>query len=249
MSEVLIFGGTTEGRLLAEFCATKEIRAAVSVTTDYGAELLPRSDYIRELVGSLDSSQMSFLLKTTNFSIVIDATHPFAQKVSANLKTACYEAGLRYIRLVRDEETVPQGKLFNSISEIVEYLNHDDRKALITTGGNSLTEYTKVRDFQSRLTVRILPANGAAKRCADLGFHAENVILEKGPFTVQQNVEHLKNSEAEILVTKESGEAGGFPEKAEAASLCGAELLTLRRPAEIGKPLTQIERLLETEFK
>ena len=50
MSEVLIFGGTTEGRLLAEFCATKEIRAAVSVTTDYGAELLPRSDYIRELV-------------------------------------------------------------------------------------------------------------------------------------------------------------------------------------------------------
>ena len=113
-------------------------------------------------------------------------------------------------------------------------------KALITTGGNSLTEYTKVRDFQSRLTVRILPANGAAKRCADLGFHAENVILEKGPFTIQQNVEHLKKSEAEILVTKESGEAGGFPEKA---------LLTLRRPAEIGKPLTQIERLLETEFK
>lgn len=42
MSEVLIFGGTTEGRLLAEFCAAKGIRAAVSVTTDYGAELLPR---------------------------------------------------------------------------------------------------------------------------------------------------------------------------------------------------------------
>ena len=92
-------------------------------------------------------------------------------------------------------------------------------------------------------------AQKRAKRCADLGFHAENVILEKGPFTVQQNIEHLKKSEAEILVTKESGEAGGFPEKAEAASLCGAELLTLRRPAEIGKPLTQIERLLETEFK
>lgn len=174
MSEVLIFGGTTEGRLLAEFCATKGIRAAVSVTTDYGAELLPRSDFIRELVGNLDSTQMSFLLKTDDFSIVIDATHPFAQKVSANLRLACDEAGLRYIRLVRDEEIVPQGKLFNSISEIVEYLNHDDRKALITTGGNSLAEYTKVRDFQSRLTVRILPANGAAKRCADLGFHAES---------------------------------------------------------------------------
>ena len=249
MSEVLIFGGTTEGRLLAEFCAAKGIRAVVSVTTDYGADLLPQSVFIRDLVGNLDSMQMSFLLKTEDFSIVIDATHPFAQKVSANLRTACDEAGTRYIRLVRDEKIEPHGILFNSIPEIVEYLNHDDKKALITTGGNSLAEYTKVRDFQSRLTVRILPANGAEKRCADLGFHAENVIFEKGPFTVQQNVEHLKMSGAEILVTKESGEAGGFPEKAEAASLCGAELLTLRRPAEIGKSLNQIEHLLETEFK
>lgn len=248
MSEVLIFGGTTEGRLLAEFCAEKGIRAAVSVTTDYAAELLPQSDFIRELVGNLDSMQMSSLLKTEDFSIVIDATHPFAQKVSANLRTACDEAGLRYIRLVRDEETVPQGKLFNNISEIVEYLNQNNKKSLITTGGNSLSEYTKVHDFQSRLTVRILPADGAAKRCADLGFHAENVILEKGPFTVQQNVEHLKKSGAEILVTKESGEAGGFPEKSEAASLCGAELLTLRRPPETGRSLEQVKELLETEF-
>ena len=67
MSEVLIFGGTTEGRLLAEFCAAKGIRAAVSVTTDYGAELLPRSDFIRELIGNLDSTQMSLLLKTDDF--------------------------------------------------------------------------------------------------------------------------------------------------------------------------------------
>lgn len=142
----------------------------------------------------------------------------------------------------------PHGKLFNNISEIVEYLNQNNKKVLITTGGNSLAEYTEVRDFQSRLTVRILPADGAAKRCADLGFHAENVILEKGPFTVQQNVEHLKKSGAEILVTKESGEAGGFPEKAEAASICGAELLTLRRPVENGSSLKHVETLLETEF-
>ena len=39
MSEILIFGGTTEGRLLAEFCAAKGIRAAVSTATEYGAEL------------------------------------------------------------------------------------------------------------------------------------------------------------------------------------------------------------------
>ena len=65
---------------------------------------------------------------------------------------------------------------------------------------------------------------------------------------MQQNVEHLKKSGAKILVTKESGEAGGFPEKSEAASLCGAELLTLRRPPETGRSLEQVKELLETEF-
>ena len=55
MSEVLIFGGTTEGRMLAEFCDFKMIPAAVSVTTEYGAGLLPQSEYIRELVGNLDT--------------------------------------------------------------------------------------------------------------------------------------------------------------------------------------------------
>ena len=47
MPELLIFGGTTEGRQLAEFCDKKNIPACVCVTTDYGAELLPKSSYIK----------------------------------------------------------------------------------------------------------------------------------------------------------------------------------------------------------
>lgn len=249
MSEILIFGGTTEGRLLAEFCAGNGIRAAVSVTTDYGAGLLPQSGAIRELVGKLDEQDICALLKSGGYSLVIDATHPFARNVSANVKTACDETGIHYIRLLREENETPCGKLFNSISEIVEYLNLSDKKALITTGGNSLAEYTKVRDFQTRLTVRILPAEGAAERCAELGFPPENVILEKGPFTVSQNVAHIRRSCAEILVTKESGAAGGFPEKAEASEQCGTELVTLRRPAEQGYSLEQVKKYLETEIK
>ena len=247
MSEVLIFGGTTEGRLLAEFCVSNKIRAAVSVTTDYGADLLPHSDFIRELIGILDNDQMFKLIKSGDFSIVIDATHPFARTVSANLQKACHDVGMRYLRLLREKTTTPSGRLFFSIPEIVEYLNQNSVKALITTGGNSLSEYTKVHDFQHRLTVRILPAEGAAEHCIELGFPSEHVILEKGPFTVQQNVEHINKSGAEALVTKESGTAGGFPEKAEAAELCGVELLTLLRPAENGYSLEQIEQMLVSE--
>lgn len=248
MSELLVFGGTTEGRQLAEFCAANGIYTAVSTATEYGAELLPQSEYIRELIGKLDEPGIYALLKNGDFSAVIDATHPFARNVSVNVRTACAESGKRYLRLLRAESEALQGKLFNSIPEIVEYLNTSDKKALITTGGNSLAEYTKVRNYQARLTVRILPADGAAEHCAELGFLPENVILEKGPFTISQNIRHLTQAHAEIIVTKESGNAGGFPEKAEAAQQYGAELVTLRRPAEQGYSLEQIEQLIRTEL-
>ena len=41
MCRILIFGGTTEGRLLAEYCHQQEIEAYVSVVSGYGADLLP----------------------------------------------------------------------------------------------------------------------------------------------------------------------------------------------------------------
>ena len=247
MSEILIFGGTTEGRQLAEFCTANGFHAAVSTATEYGAGLLPNSEYIRLLVGKLDEQEISGLLQNGNYSMVIDATHPYARNVSANIKAACAETGRRYLRLLRDESEIPCGKRFNSISEIVEYLNTNSKKALITTGGNSLAEYTRVHDFQTRLTVRVLPAEEAAKRCAELGFLPGNVILKKGPFTVKENIRHLEQAKAGIIVTKESGSAGGFPEKAEAAEKYGAELVMLRRPAEHGYSLEQIKQLIETE--
>lgn len=247
MSEVLIFGGTTEGRMLAEFCDIKMIPAAVSVTTEYGAGLLPQSEYIRELVGNLDTEKIINLISTGDFSVVIDATHPFARNASANIKNACAAVGMRCIRLLREPAEI-RGKVFNSIQEIVEYLNENNKRVLVTTGGNSVAEYTKVNDFAKRLTVRLLPADGVAERCKSLGYLPHNLIFEKGPFTVEQNIEHIRRSGAEILVTKESGAAGGFPEKAEAAEYCSIQLVTLRRPAEEGYSLAQVESYLETEF-
>lgn len=109
MSEILIFGGTTEGRLLAEFCAAKGIRAAVSTVTEYGAELLPQSGFIRELVGKLDGQEISALLRSGDYAAVIDATHPFARNVSANVMAACAESGVRYLRLLREGSEIRPG--------------------------------------------------------------------------------------------------------------------------------------------
>ena len=70
------------------------------------------------------------------------------------------------------------------------------------------------------------------------------LILEKGPFSVEQNIAHLKLSGAEILVTKESGAAGGFPEKLEAAKLCGVDVIVLKRPVESGNTMDEIKDII-----
>lgn len=41
IQKVMLFAGTTEGRLLCEFLSEKNIKACVCVTTSYGEQLLP----------------------------------------------------------------------------------------------------------------------------------------------------------------------------------------------------------------
>ena len=60
---------------------------------------------------------------------------------------------------------------------------------------------------------------------------------------------HIRKSGAEILITKESGSAGGYPEKAEAAKRLGIELITIKRPEESGYTLSEIKEIILKEIK
>ena len=62
LKKLLIFGGTTEGRLLAEFCGRHDIPAAVSVATDYGSEILPEFRTVLVLQGRKNADKIRNLL-------------------------------------------------------------------------------------------------------------------------------------------------------------------------------------------
>lgn len=242
MFKLLIFGGTTEGRLLAEYCREKNIDCDVSVATDYGASLLP--DGIDRFCGRLDTLQMTELMKAGAYSAVADATHPYAADASVNIRNACESADLSYYRLIRDKSEL-WGETAENIDEMVNILNKCDDAVLCTLGRNNLPALTAVKNYRERFWLRLLPSDDIPEYCRNLGYDEKKIICQKGPFTAEINTEHIHYSNAKILLTKESGAAGGYPEKAEAARICGIRMITLVRPAENGFSLDEIKILLE----
>lgn len=203
--------------------------------------------------------------------LVIDATHPYAAVVSEHILTACAAAGVRCIRVEREdsgaeehgiesaqkalpewESTGAGGKAsasegaalhwVESIEEAAAWLAQPDRSSsaaaqrpniLITTGSKELAPYTQIPDFAARCYVRALPTVEALEKCQALGFRRDHLILMQGPFSEEMNVAQLRYADAGYLVTKASGETGGFPEKCEAALALGVEVVCVGRPKEV----------------
>lgn len=245
MCRVLIFGGTTEGREIAEFCAVRGIPALSSVTTELGAELLP--DGADVTVGRLDINGMAELIRR-GFSLVVDATHPYAEEASANIKAACEAVGVRYFRVIREGGLLEYyGEVVFDTNELVERLNALSGVILSTLGSKEAAALTKVSDYAERVWLRVLPAPENVERCVSLGFDRAKIITGKGPFSFERNVEHIRQSGAAVLVTKNSGAAGGYPEKAAAAWECGVMLITIGRPRESGLSLDEMKAVIDKE--
>ena len=243
MKKLLIFGGTTEGRELSEWCAENCIHADVSVTTDYGARLLGSGEFLNVFTGKLDRAEMKTLIEAGGYAAVIDATHPYASEATANIHDASEETGTVYYRLLRKPAKL-SGICANSMAELVEELNRTDSNILSTLGSKELAELAKVRNTD-RIWLRVLPTVGIEDMCASYGFERAHIIAGKGPFTVDENIRHIRQSGAHILVTKESGAEGGYPEKCEAARICGIRTITLTRPKESGYSFEELTDLLK----
>lgn len=240
-NKILIFGGTTEGRELAEFCIENGVEALSSVATGFGAEYLPKGAHVT--VGRLDAEEMASLIKQ-GFSLVADATHPYAAEASANIRAACEKTGVRYYRIIRKGSLTEYGDTVSDTEELVRRLNALDGNILSTLGSKEAAALTKVSDYSRRVWLRILPDAGNIERCVSLGFDRSRIIAQKGPFTLEQNTEHIKKSGAAVLVTKDSGDAGGYPEKAKAAQECDIKMITLGRPRECGVSVDEMKDII-----
>jgi len=243
---VLIFGGTTEGRRLSAALSGAGIQVMLSVATEYGKS--SAADDAAEIFSDrLTEEEMVELLgQEGSFDCVIDATHPYAVLVTQNIRSACRTAGLQYIRLKRPESGVIPGVTYvPDMFAAVELLSKSDGKALLTIGSKQLDPFTGVPNYAERLFVRMLPMLDSLEKATRLGFRGSNIICMQGPFDSEMNAAMLKMTGAKFLVTKNSGDPGGFEAKISAALNLGCEVIVVERPAEgEGYTLDEILNLL-----
>lgn len=271
--KVLLFGGTTEGRLIAEALAGSRhdneelihgdrqgadvpVCMHICVATDYGAGLLPQDDRIMIHHERMDEVEMEDFIRSEGFNVCIDATHPYASIVSENISRACGATGLKLYRVARTDVSNKKDILqdekiiyFDDISDAVSYLNkegsEDPGNIFITTGSKDLEKYTALSDYTDRCYIRVLPSAEAIDKCMSLGFKTSHLICMQGPFDCDLNRAMLKSCGASVMVTKDSGQPGGFSEKIDAALDLGVTCLVIGRPAETGEKVYTLREILD----
>ena len=231
--DVIIIAGTADARNIIEGLSAINLKIVATVTTDFGAELLEQYEGITVHKGRMDQDGMMRLFASSGAKCVVDASHPFAIEASINAMKACEQIKMPYIRFERadinsDSDYISRVEDFEEAAEAVEKMKGN---ILLTTGSNSLGVFTKIiTDYKERLFVRVLPESGVIRKCEELGLSAKNILALRGPFSEALNLEMLKHCNAEILVTKESGEPGGTAEKIRAAEALGIKIVLISRP-------------------
>ena len=227
---ILLFGGPTEGRELAQRLLTLPVIFKVSVATLYGEELLQDLPQATILAGRMDRTQMEREMEK-GYDLVIDATHPYAAEVSENIRQAAQQEQIRLLRVCRRASKVGSDCYWvQDAKEAAGLLQTLSGNVLLTTGSKELAAFEGVE--KERLYVRVLPSKEALDLCEKAQIPHSHILALQGPFTTALNVALMEQYHIGILVTKDGGKKGGFLEKQEAARLQKAALVVIGRPTQ-----------------
>ncbi len=226
-----LFGGTADGRALALRLRELDIPLAISVATDYGRELL--SSFCSEDVfkGRMDQAQMIEFFRSQQITAVVDATHPYADLVTENISAAASALHLPYYRLMREKSDLSGCLKVKDAASAAKAAQKLPGNILITTGSKEILAFQSIFE---RAYARILPGVEPIKCCLDAGLAAKRIIAMQGPFSAELNAALMRALSIRVMITKDGGKTGGFPEKLAAARECSVTPIVIVRPVEQG---------------
>jgi precorrin-6A/cobalt-precorrin-6A reductase len=244
---ILLLGGTSETVAIADLLSEKGLPVLVSTATDLPLRGMNRPG-IRHRSGPLDPAGIRELIRSRNIRVVVDATHPFAREIHENAWAACLHAGIPYLAYDRPGLSAdePGIRWARDHEEAAEVSCRRGSRVLLTIGTRNLELYVKAaRRRGAGITVRVLDHPASLSACRDMGVTEEEIIPSPGPLTLEENRLLIRKRRIDTLVTKDSGEAGGVPEKIRAARETGCSIVMIQRPRRPTNGYSSVTEILQ----
>jgi precorrin-6A/cobalt-precorrin-6A reductase len=231
-SKILILGGTGEAAELA-----KAAHSALQGRVDIVSSLAGRTDTIPDLPGEIrtggfgGAEGLAFYLAQQNIAAVIDATHPFAARISTHAQQACQMQGVKLLRLERPGWAKMPGDRWieaADANDAADRLPALGKRAFLTLGAGEIEPFSKVRGVW--FLVRLLKTPEKP-----LPLDACEIVTGKGPFAAEAEAGLMRSHAIDVLVSKASGGRATYG-KISAARALGIPVLMIKRPDLPGVP-------------
>lgn len=230
--KIFLIAGTEDGRKLAKFLSDKNFKVTASVVSEYGRKILEQYANIEINDKKLNAVELEEILRAGNFEILVDASHPYAENISENAITACEKANIFYIRYERPEVEINYKNIYRveNYKQAAEISAKLGKNIFLTTGSRNLKKFIECDAVKNcNITARILPTAEVLAEVEKF-LSPKNIIAMQGKFSVELNVELFKHTQAEVIVTKNSGEIGGADTKILAAEILNLPVVLIERP-------------------
>ena len=236
MRTVLVLGGTGEARALA--AALDGASGTRVISTLAGRIADPRLPRGEVRVGGFGGpGGLAAYIADQGADAVVDATHPFAERMSWSAYEACGQTGTPLLRIERPpfrRDAAIDWREAASLEAAAALLPAAGRRVFLTTGRQGLAAFAGVRD--AFFLVRCVEAPDPAALPPD-----HHVVLDRGPFTLDGERALIDAHALDVLVTKDSG---GTMTRAKlaAARERGLPVIVVARPA---RPAARTVRTVE----
>ena len=221
---VLILGGTTEASALAKLIAgDSRFEATLSLA---GRTSAPKPQPLPTRVGGFGGAQaLAQWLLDEKIEAVVDATHPYADQISANAVAACRQAHLPLASIVRavwEAEPGDRWQVVPNAGTAATALGKASRRVFLSLGRLELRAFTVAP--QHRYIARTIDLPQDVELPPDTRF-----IRARGPFDLAAETKLLTDEKIDVIVSKNSGGSATYP-KIEAARRLGLPVILIARP-------------------
>lgn len=222
MPHVLVLGGTAPARELASLLADLPgLRVTSSLAGRVDAPARPAGEVRVGGFGGADG--LRDWLTEQHVDVVVDATHPFAATMTTHAAAACADADIPLVRLDRPGWVPRAGDIRHDVDDLAQAAERADAlgsRLLVTTGRQGASAFAGVAAWCLMRSIEPpvppLPAR-------------HEVLLARGPFTLDGERALMREKRIDVLVTKDSG-GDDTAAKLDAARELGLPVVVVRRP-------------------